>query len=254
MNDVIPTRQAPALALGDTLMKLIADPNVHADKLQLLLTMQKEIMADSRREEFNAAFAAMAPKMPKIDKRGLVELIKDGKKFGSYNYAKYEDMDDLIRPILNAHGFSLTFYPGVEDGKPVLYGELLHSAGHSKRGFLPLVQDKGPGRNDIQAEGSGLSYQKRYLAELLCNIVRKGVDDDGIAAMTARINQDQVTTLINLLSDTKTKPETFLQMMVTEATKLEEIPQRDFARLKNVLEAKVRSLAKAAKDKPSGKK
>jgi hypothetical protein len=252
MNDIVVPRQAPALALGETLMKMIADPQVSADKLELLLNMQKEIMAENRREQFQAAFAAMAPKLPKIDKRGLVELVKaDGRKVGSYKYATYEDLDDAIRPILHEHGFSLTFYPGEENGKPVLYGELLHSSGHSKKGFRYLTPDRGPGRNDIQAEGSALSYQKRYMAELLLNLVRKGVDDDAVSAMQARISPEQVATLINLLADTKTRPEKFLEMMVTEATTLEEIPQRDFARLKNALEAKVRTLAKG---KPSGKK
>jgi hypothetical protein len=250
MNDVV-KRGAPAITLNETLLRMLSDPKVSAEKMQLIMQAQKDILAEAQRAEFNASFAAMAPKLPKIDKRGIVELIKDGKHFGSYNFTKYEDMDDVIRPILNEHGFVLTFYPGTLDNKAVLYGELLHTSGHSKVGHLPLVPDPGPGRNNLQAEGSGLSYQKRYLAELLCNIVRKGVDDDGNKALAKLVTPEQVATLTNLLNDTKTKPESFLSMMVTEATTLEAIPQRDFTRLKNVLEAKVRSLAK---DKPDDKR
>jgi hypothetical protein len=55
------------------------------------------------------------------------------------------------------------------------------------------------------------------------------------------------------LSDTGTNTETFLQMFVTDATKLEEIPQRDYARLKNALEQKAQALARA-KEKADGRK
>ena len=251
MNDkVVPFRPAPATGLSDNLMRLLSDPGITAEKMQLVLQMQKDIAADMRREAFASAFAAMSPKLPKIEKRGKVELIKaDGKKAGSYAYAKYEDMDDLVRPILFEHGFSLLFYPGLEDGKPVLYGELIHVVGHSKRGFLPLMPDRGPGRNDLQAEGSGLSYQKRYLCELLLNIVRKGVDDDGIAGGLKPIEKAHVAELRQLLADVKTKEEAFLKLFVTDVESLEQIAERDYPRLKNALEQK-----KAALSKNTGKK
>lgn len=252
MNDVVQRRQAPALALGDNLMRLISDPNIPADKMQVILQMQKDIMAESRREAFQAAFSEMAMELPRVNKRGMVELVKaDGRKVGSYRYMKYEDMDAIIRPIINRYGFSLSFSTDVEGDKNILRGKLMHDGGHYESSKLALPPDTGPGRNPLQAMGSTLSYEKRYMAELLLNIVRSGEDDDGIGAMTAKITPEQVATLVNLLADTHTKPDAFLKMFVTEATKLEEIPQRDFARLRNALEAKLRALAK---EQPNGKK
>lgn len=255
MNDIVPMpRQAPALAVSDSLMKLIADPNTTAEKLQVIVNMQKAIMEDVRREAFQAAFALMAPELPKINKRGFVELIKaDGKKVGSYRYMKYEDMDDITRPIMFRHGFSLSFSTFIMDGKNVLRGKLMHTGGHFEVSELALPLDTGPGRNPLQASGSTLSYEKRYIAELLMNIVRKGEDDDGVAFGLALLTPEQVASLINLLSDTGTNTETFLQMFVTDATKLEEIPQRDYARLKNALEQKAQALARA-KEKADGRK
>jgi hypothetical protein len=246
MNDIVP-RAAPAVALGETLLKMLADPNISAEKMQVLLQMQKDIMSESRREQFQTAFAAMAADMPQVDKRGIVELVKDGRTFGRYNFAKWEDMDTVIRPILHRHGFALQFSSRVDGGKQTLVGMLLHAAGHMVTSERLLIPDPGPGRNNLQAEGSGLSYAKRYVAEGLLNIVRKGQDDDGIASGLKLIDASQVKHLTQLLEDTKTKWDTFLRMFVTGATTLEEIAARDFPRLLNALEEKKRSLAKKEK-------
>jgi hypothetical protein len=242
MNDVM-TRPAPALALGETLFKMLADPNISAEKMQILLQMQKDIMAESRREAFQAAFAAMAAELPQVDKRGIVELAKDGRVLGRYNFAKWEDMDAVIRPIMHRHGFALTFPQRIEAGKAILIGKLLHAGGHFEISERAVTPDPGPGRNTAQAEGSGLSYAKRYVAEGLLNLVRKGQDDDGIASGLKLIDASQVKQLTKLLEETKTKPDMFLRMFVTSATVLEEIAARDLPRLINALEEKKRSLA-----------
>jgi hypothetical protein len=247
MNDVI-VRQAPALALGETLLKMLADPAIPADKMQILLNMQKDIMAENRREQFQTAFATMAPEMPRVSKLGTVELVKDGRKLGSYKYAKWEDMDEVVRPILHKHGFSLSFASRLDDkGRSILVGTLMHSAGHFIISERPLIPDPGPGRNNLQAEGSGLSYAKRYIGEGLLNIIRKGVDDDGIAAGLQPLGAEQVKELSALLSKTGTKTENFLLMFVTGVEKLEDVPMRDFPRLKNALQSKLESMIK--KDK-----
>jgi hypothetical protein len=250
MNDII-ARPAPAVALGETLLKMLADPNISAEKMQVLLQMQKDIMAESRREQFQTAFAAMAADMPQVDKRGIVELVKDGRAFGRYNFAKWEDMDTVIRPILHRHGFALQFSSRVDGGKQTLVGMLLHSAGHMVTSERLLIPDPGPGRNALQAEGSGLSYAKRYVAEGLLNIVRKGQDDDGIASGLKLIDAAQVKQLVDLIVETDTKTESFLRMFVTSAERIEDIPARDFHRLLNALSEKKRNLA-AKKGKKNG--
>jgi hypothetical protein len=244
MNDLA-KRPAPALALGDSLMRMLSDPNISAEKMAVLLNMQKEIMAESRREAFQAAFAAMAHELPQVDRRGKVELIKDGKKFGSYNYAKWEDMDDIIRPVLFKFGFSLTFASRVDGPNMILTGKLMHAGGHSEVSERRLIADPGPGRNNLQAEGSGLSYAKRYLAEGLLNIVRKGEDTDAIGAGLQPISEAQVKQLAGLLGETGTKEETFLRLFVTGIEKLDQVPAREFPRLKNALDEKLKSLLKS---------
>lgn len=244
MNDIIP-RSAPALALGDTLLKMIADPNIPAEKMQILVQMIKDNMAAVRVEAFQSAFAAMAPELPQVEKRGNVELIRDGKKLGGYKYARWEDIDEIVRPILFKHGFSLSFSQRIDgNGRQILIGTLMHSGGHAITSERPIIPDPGPGRNNAQAEGSGLTYAKRYIGEGLLNIVRRGVDDDGIAAGLTPLDDSQVKELTGLIKQTKTDVVHFLSIFVTGIEKLEDVPARDFVRLKNALQTKLESIVK----------
>ena len=243
MNDV--TRVTPAQGFGDTLMQLLSNPDVPADKLQIMLQMQREILADRRREAFETAFVAMHAKMPRVNKHGLVELIaKDGRKLGSYKFAKWEDMDEVLRPHLEKFGFALRFTQiNGETGLVTVRGELVHIDGHSVSSERAVPPDRGPGRNDLQAIGSSISYAKRYLAEGLCNIVRQGEDNDG-QAIPKPISAAQVKELEGLLKSIKTSPQTFLRFFVTGADALDEIQERDFPRLINALKEKQRSMEK----------
>jgi hypothetical protein len=250
MNDEpkLPTT-APATSLGEYLIRALADPNITADKMQIMLQMQRELVAEQRREAFQSAFEIMAYQLPQVSKQGTVELVKaDGRKVGSYKYAKWEDMDTVLRPILHEHGFALSFYSREStDRRVIVGGRLMHRDGHFETAEISLPPDTGPGRNELQASGSAISYAKRYLAELLLNVVRRGDDDDGVSAGLKRVDAQQCGVLRQLLGETKTKEETFLRMFVTGATTIEEIPVRDYARLINALEEKKASLARSNK-------
>jgi hypothetical protein len=238
-----PTRvpgPTPAQNFGEYMMKAVADPNITADKLEILLRVRREILEAEAREAFANAFAQMASEIPQVDKNGVVELRKGDKLVGTYNFAKWEDMDVVIRPILHTWGFALSFASRPSPKGVLLVGELAYG-GFSKFSEIELPPDAGPGRGPLQAVGGAISYGKRYTAELLLNIVRRGIDDDAITVGIKRINADQVAELAKLLEDTKTTTENFLKVMVGEdITALADVRERDFARLLNALNEKKR--------------
>ena len=239
MNNVV--RVSPAQGFGDTLMQVLKDKNIPADKLQIVLQMQREILSDRRREAFETAFVAMHAKMPRVNKHGFVDL-GDGK---GYKFAKWEDMDEAIRPRLEEFGFALRFTQvNGESGLVTVRGELVHLDGHSVSSERAMPPDRGRGRNDLQAIGSSISYAKRYLAEGLLNIVREGQDDDGRKAVPQPISPEQVKELERLLKSIKTSPQTFLRLFVTGCDALDEIQERDYPRLINALKEKQRSMEK----------
>jgi len=89
--------------------------------------------------------------------------------------SKYADLNSIREasiPVLNAHGISV-LQPIVHiDGKNFVKTILLHESGESLDSHTEIVYSKS---NDAQAQGSGISYARRYgLQSFLCI----GSDDD----------------------------------------------------------------------------
>jgi hypothetical protein len=203
----MPTQQAlevsneslPAIRQEMTFMDVISaaarDPQVDVEKMSALLALKERIDERDAERQFTAAFAAMQLDLPRIPKLG----VKDMQQKGKIPYAKWEDLDRLIRPVLAKHGFSLSFPTRIIEGKMTMVLVLAHIGGHSKESFMPVSPDPGPGRNDIQAVGSGRSYTKRYLTLDALNIITEGADDDGHRAHA--ISQDKADTINCLISE-----------------------------------------------------
>lgn len=238
-------------ALLHAIVALAKDPAVDVTKLSALMAMQERMETRQAEIEFDRALARISEIMPRVKKNGRINLIKkDGSDGGSYAFAKWEDMDAILRPLMGREGFTLSFdavpRPG-EGGGLIVTGRLLHRDGHSRSASMPLALDTGPGRNNLQAMGSTLSYGKRYCAEMLLNIIREGDDDDGKRGGMVYIDAAQAEELGALLVATKTDEARFLEQMTSEARSLTEVEERDFVRLKNLLLAKQKAMTKGAK-------
>lgn len=232
---------APALpaapetnSLLPAIIQLAKDPQVDVAKLDALLKMQRELQVDQARQEATEAFTALSAELPRVKKNGTIDLIKDGKSKGTIAFAKWDDIDKVIRPLLVKYGFTLSFNSVSKDGGGLtVTGELMHRSGHVRTATIPLALDTGAGRNNLQAMGSTLSYGKRYCAEMLLNIVREGDDDDGAKGGVAYITPDQCEELAVLIRETSTDEKKFLSTMGVE--ELGQIAQAAFTAGKNML-------------------
>jgi hypothetical protein len=250
MNEVARANPvAPAQSFGEFLTRFATDPNITSDKLETLLKMRRELLGDEQREAYHLAYSQLSGEMPQVKKEGVVELMnKDGKRFGRYSFARWEDMDRVLRPLLAKHGFALSFSTEERDGNRLtVIGELMHAGGYSKTARMTLPPDTGPGRNSLQAVGSALSYGKRYVAEQLLNIVRQGEDDDGNTALDRTVTADQVAELAMLVDATKSDMAKFLKFAGAES--LQAITQRSYTSLVNALKQKQHQAQRAAGNK-----
>ena len=223
-------RPAPAEAFGAFLMQALADPNIPADKLEIIAKMRREVLSDQAREAFMEHFAAFSAELPQVERDGTVELVKDGRVMGRYSFTTIEGMDIVLRPLLAKHGFAISF-SSADNANGVTVTGTLSGWGWERSSTYTLPPDKGPGRNELQARGSSRRYAKRYVTDDLCNVVRKGKDDDARGAMEALIDATQLKELTDLLKATTTDERQFLTMMVSGAESLQDIRQRDFPRL-----------------------
>jgi hypothetical protein len=230
-------RTAPAEAFGLMLMQMLNNPDIPADKMEVMLKMRRELLTDQAREAFQEHFAAFSAELPQVERDGTVELVKDGRVMGRYAFTTIEGMDVILRPLLAKHGFAISFSSS-DNANGVTVTGTLSGWGYERSSTYSLPPDKGPGRNELQARGSSRRYAKRYVTDDLCNVVRKGKDDDARGAMEALIDATQLKELTDLIKATATNEAAFLKTMVSGAESLQDIRQRDFPRLVMALREK----------------
>ena len=223
----------------DSIIAIIAaaarDPQVDVSKMQALLDLKQRVDQQNAEIAFNQALTRLQPRLPRVRKNGEIDLGRGGKPL---KFARYEDIDAAIRPLLTAEGFSLSF-----SSEPCASGVLMtctlsHVMGHSKRSTMQLPADQGPGRNSLQAIGSSHSYGKRYLVCDMLNIVCDGADDDGNAAVALTDEQyEKLATMFDALATGEDKAR-FLKYM--NVGTVEAIRASDYQKAVSALAAKLR--------------
>lgn len=187
-KSVIPTTpQEQTAAMLQVLKEVALSPNVNVEAIRAILDMQRQLTKDQAERAFNEALARLSVKLPRVKKTGKVEYLvdktkKEGPKEEAFKFARYEDIDRAIRPLLAEEGFSLSFTtePRTGDGGGLtMVGTLSHVQGHSREARIAVALDASGGKNNIQGMGSSSSYGKRYVTCMLLNIITEGEDDDG---------------------------------------------------------------------------
>lgn len=177
-QDQLPGMPEPTSLLA-VISRAASDPNVDIEKMERLMAMHERMTAKQAEVAYNAALAVMQPELPVITERGEIKNRDGGVQS---KYAKWEDINDAIRPVLAKHGFALTFRPGNEGTSIKVTGFLRHKDGHSDEATFVLPPDTSGSKNAVQAAASSISYCKRYVANSLLNITSRGEDDDGQGA------------------------------------------------------------------------
>lgn len=226
-----PASETAAIVL--MIERAAANPAVDVDKMMKLLEMRERVEMQQAKREYAAALAVMQPSLPVITERGG---IKNTKGEVQSTYAKWEDVNEAIRPVLAAHGFALSFRITHPEGKIAVTGVLSHSGGHSEETTISLPHDSSGSKNAVQAVGSSVSYGKRYTAFALLNITSRGEDDDGKKAGGLGISAEQTEELQSLIIHVGADVERFLKFFKVE--RLEDLPAARFADAVKMLRAK----------------
>lgn len=211
----LPTELAAYMQLIE---KAANSPEVDADKLSKLLDMQERILKRGAEAAFNAAFAEMQSEMPEIDEAGKIKV---GEQVRS-TYSKFEDINKVMKPILQKHGFAIMFKTASKKGEVTVTGILVHREGHRESTELTLEADTSGSKNGVQSTGSSVQYGKRYVMAALLNITTRGEDDDGKKAGTKTITEKEVADLRALAEEVKADIPKFCQYYKID--KIENLP------------------------------
>jgi hypothetical protein len=230
MNDIEIKRYSEMAATVSTEMQLIrdlaTDDRVSVEKLAALMQLHERAEVRDARKKFTEAFRAASIEMPRVEKRGCIDM--GGK--GRIPFARYEDVDRIVREVEIRHGFTRSFLSEPTETGILITCVLSHAAGHSERSTRQMPADAGPGRNSMQAIGSASSYAKRYLTLDLWNVVTANADDDANSAEP--VSREQAGALIDLLDRLAMEPARMQKFWLwAEAGSVDNIQRRNYARI-----------------------
>jgi hypothetical protein len=240
-----PAEPAPLL-FGIITADMLKDIDV--DKMQHLLDMKLRIEAIEAEKQFNKALASFQGEMPAVYKWRAESK-------GKYNYASYDDIMRLARPILQKNGLSVSFSQSETTDTLTIVCRISHVGGHTLESPFAMPKD-GPiktsdGRNVTslaQAQASSNTYAKRYC---LCNaldIVVTSEDDDCEAGGgTSLFNEHEVSEVSTLLDKFGETRDNVLSGMLNwlRVESLTDIPSARFNEVMDKLRAKLKVEGKA---------
>ena len=246
MSTDLEVRKAVELNEGDrptptsllaVIAQAVADPRIDVEKMSKLLDMHERIVTEQRKSEFMAAMSRLQAKLPQIRKDGRIVV----KGVERSRFARIEDIDICIRPLLAEEGFAFSFDTDSSDAKMFKIScKLSHRDGHSETKFLTLPIDANEYRSNVQSIGSTVAYGKRQLIKMWLNLVEKGEDDGGQGG-SKLIDAQQVATIDTLIKEVGADKSRFLKYMGCEKTS--GILSRDFQKAMNSIETKRRANA-----------
>jgi hypothetical protein len=117
--------------------------------------------------ELAKALIAVQAEVPAIPKESDNPFFKS-------KYADFADVKAVADPIVTKHGLAVTQWPSHNDRGDTLVTMLLHASGQWMKGEMQLHLAK----TDAQAQGSALTYAKRYAYMASLGLVAD-LDDDG---------------------------------------------------------------------------
>jgi hypothetical protein len=221
-------------SLQQILIAALVDERIVPEKIEKLLAIQAE-------RQFNEAFARLQPQLPVVKRVRKIEV--KGKIRSKF--AAYEDIDEQIRPLYTAEGFSIRYDSQIEsDTKIRVRCIVKHVAGHQEVTEVALPLDKSEFRNAVQNYGATITFAKRYALTLALNIVTKDEDDDAqsLSALIEdeRANIEAFMAECGMDKDEKARAR-FFKFMEIEA--LSDLTRgRDYRIAMNYLEAARRKL------------
>lgn len=204
-SEVVTVQQDQSSGMLAVIERITMNPDVDIAKLEKMLEMQERILARNARMAFASAMAAMQTQLPEIEQNG--EIKHNGRLIS--RYAKFEDINEGVKPVLRTHGFAVSFRIEQPEGKIKVTAILSHREGHSEETSVVLPADVSGAKNAVQAQGSSLAYGKRYAMCALLNIATRGEDDDGQSADV--IDTDQAVIVDMMITDTKADKKAFLE-------------------------------------------
>jgi len=227
-----------------TPMDIIADMvrrGAEPDQLAKLMDLQERYERNRAASAFADALAKFQSKCPQIHK---------GRRGDKANYASFDDIMHVIRPLLAECGLSISFDLDYIDEKRIDITTIVRHGIHENRtkSWCPvpaniIAKATGAGiLNASQLNGSARSYAKRYAIVEALNIVVTDEDTDGNMPDNTPITREQAIQVNDCIEAKKVDQAAFLQWVTvlakTEVAEVDQIPAAVFPKVWDMLKRK----------------
>jgi hypothetical protein len=235
MSTNLVAKSAEPVSMFSLVERMATDPSVSIERVEQTFAFYQKVQADQARKAFMSDFVDACS--------AIGPILKDGyNKQTSSKFATHAALDSVLRPVYTKHGFAPTFNT-CDSPKPDhvrVTMTLIHREGFEREYQVDMASDgKGAKGGDVMtkthAEGSAISYGKRYLliAAFNLQLLDKKLDNDGNGASAPNISEDQVVELRDIILAKNLSEENFCKYMKVE--KLSEIPASKFDGAKTAL-------------------
>lgn len=193
-SEIVEHEPGPGTAVGEhtggsgnllaTIATAARDPQVDAAKMEAMANLALKLQAHEQEQQFNRDLNAALTEMPVITKAGRITIPANPEKGTPErvqgHFARFEDLNAVVKPILARHNLAITFDLGSDGIVPSCIPVLRHTNGWVWQGrALSAPVDSSGAKNNTQGVGSTTSYLKRYTMCAALNIVVESEDDDG---------------------------------------------------------------------------
>lgn len=233
-------RSAPPTVLE--MIDAMVKRGVTSESVAALTELNKlhEAIEDRQAEkDFNTAFVKLQADIPRIK---ATKPVPNNDGTVRYKFAPYEELMSQVQPLLQKHGFAVSFSSDVKEGRFIEICTLAHVAGHSKTNQFAVRIGSGPPKaTETQADGAAATYAKRYALCNALNIVISALDDDAAAiGPTETITQEQAESLRERVHATGSDETAFLKFahQSKDIKPYEQIPAKRYSELDKNLRRK----------------
>ena len=227
MNELATKQENNIDPMLSMIERVALDSNADVSKLEKMIELQERVMANQAKQHFDQAMLNFQIKKPVIEKNAVANKTK---------YAKLPNIQAAIDPVLREFGlFARWSTTATQSGKTRVTCIVTHIGGHSETSSMDVSPDKSGSKNEIQAEGSAITYAQRYtLCSLLGLVLSEDTDGNSVKpTITAQQVKILEKKLAFLGDDAKSK------MIAHIGCELYEIEKEAFQYWVNALDSKV---------------
>ena len=170
----------------DILMRAI-ELNVDLDAFEKLVNLVEKVQIDKAKRDFYEAFSKFQSSIPTIFKNSEVNM---GAGRPHYNYASLSDIIlNIQKPLGEAN---LSFRWEISNNNDIIEVTciLSHSGGYELQTSIQAGKDATPGKSNVQAIASTITYLKRYTLVSILGIGTADPDDDAQATINIDKKKD----------------------------------------------------------------